>query len=298
MKVRDEIDISSLNSQITNIVTKTANRTNSTIMNKNEIDFGNVTCHSGVARINQSIEGEVVIDVNFQTEDTEELKTQISALIDAEVDKQVKATTELGSGWGDFSAKNQDVSTLFKQEIKNKVVTNSLSEVINEVTTSVRNENLAEVQDFEMDPCSFKGRTAAEIVLLTEACKVNGQLPNCLDVDQSVAVDVKVKAITDTIMENLGDLTIDMETVLEAKTISDTSATGFAGILDVIADFFSSPYVVAGFVVVAIFAIIYLGRKMLGGGGGGGGRRPTNPKTTATTVVLNEVVRAKATKGR
>lgn len=266
MKVRDEVDIETLNKNITNIVNETTNSVNTTVVNANQLNFDSVTCHSGTFKAGQTISGEVVVDINFTNEEQTDISNQISALIDATIDKEVKATSELGSGWGDFSQKNQDVSTLFKEKMKNIVSTSAINRIVNTAQTNVNNQNFQDMENVEMDPCGIKDiESAADRALLLDACEIDGEPPLCIDASQNIAVDVFVTAITDNIMESIADMEVDLETVLTANTVSNTSSTGLVSIVDSIMSFFNNPVVLIIFAIVVVVMFVLFLRKKGGG---------------------------------
>jgi len=270
LKVRDEFDLKSLNKNVTNAVSKTRNETNVIVENKNNMKFKGISCRGGTIQANQTISGDVAVSVNFQKSDIKNLASAIHESVDADIDQKVKETSEMGAGWGDFSDKNTEVSTLIKQEYKKIVTTDFLEETVNEAQAFVKSANSQNWEDISVDPCGIEGvENPANVALLLNACKVDGKAPPCLVATQDIAVDVLVENITNMISEQVSDLTIDMSTVLKATTDVEKESKGVADVVgtffDGITGILNSPGFIIGLVIVILLIGLYINFRSGGG---------------------------------
>ena len=270
LEVKDEIDIKSLNKSVTNSVSKVRNTTNVNVINMNEMTLKGISCNGGTLVADQTISGDIAVSVDFSSTDVNQIANNIQEEMDTMIDQKVKETSEMGAGWGDFSDKETDVSTLIKQEYKKIVTIDFLSESINESQANVKNKNSQNWENITVDPCGIEGiQNPQNILILKEACKVDGKPPPCLTATQDIAVDVFVQNIANNITEKVSELTIDMSSVLtsttdvekENKGVADVVGTFFEGITGLL----NSPFFIIGLFVMILLIGLYINFRSGGG---------------------------------
>ena len=206
------------------------------------IKLSNVDCEGGLI-ISQDSAIEFNVVEEFSDTDTTALQQAITEALDNEMASGQESEVELGAiGFSD-----QNVQQSIRNRIRNILETNVTKEVINNTVVTA---NVDMTQN-----------------LLVESARATG---DC-EFRQNSLVEASVEKLTTLITDLIIEDELLTEIVTQQEAEQKAKMTGFATIIDSVADFLSGPFLIFLIIVVVLLFFLPITGGIVGGGKGAAG---------------------------